>query len=294
MKGANEGPSLIMIFGPAGVGKTVDTGFSFPTARFYSKRNALVPIRKVCGYTPNARPMPENLLQLHAEIAAIPPGTVDTVVVDDFSGLGEDHVDFRRASGLSGLQLWGQVRHDFLAFRSMVRDCNARVVLNCWEQDFRSASEHASEKKGGPKLPGAMNEDFPPMCDVVFRAVVDTRMKPWPGAYQCAADPRITMKDRYDIAYSISPIPMNLAEYLRMAGETVNRHPGMPWQEAAVEMIVEEALDENRAKRKKILNEWYVKLTEQFNRSQALWTVRDAQDRIILSTKTKNANASFI
>lgn len=45
-------PVLSLSYGPSGIGKTTDTGLSFPNALFIAAPGALQSIRNVAGYDP--------------------------------------------------------------------------------------------------------------------------------------------------------------------------------------------------------------------------------------------------
>ena len=48
-------PAFVCVYGPPGVGKTTDCGYSFPNALFLAAPGALKPLRSVCGYKPRSR-----------------------------------------------------------------------------------------------------------------------------------------------------------------------------------------------------------------------------------------------
>ena len=90
--------------------------------------------------------------------------------------------------------------------------------------------------RGGPKLPGKMPEDFPGVCDIVLRTAVDKTRLGWHGVYRCSIDdPNYVTKDRHGV--TPDPAPMNLGEILRFAGYTIQRAPGLEWQEDVVEEV---------------------------------------------------------
>lgn len=284
---------LLCIFGPPGVGKTTDTGYSFPRARFYAERNALASIRSVCGYTPDERPMPKDITVLTQEIRALKKGETQQVVVDDFSHLAEKTIDVFKKR-YDGYVLWGKVREALLDFRTAARNAECLVVLNTWEALPQAKSAERDERKGGPSLPGRMRHEFPAMCDMVLRGGINSMRKPWGGVYLCDLKPDWVMKDRFDIATRISPAPMNLAELLRAAGFDLPRAEHLDWQENVVEGIAQDLEPLPGHQTIQRIKEWYADLLNQgVAAADARWTMRDAFDRAVIRRALHQAESSF-
>jgi len=287
-------PPLVCIYGPPGIGKTTDTGYSFPQARFYAERNALASIRSVCGYEPDERPMPKDITFLTQDIRNIKPGEVHQVVVDDFSHLAEKTVDSFKAK-FSGFVLWGKVREALLEFRTVARNANCLVVLNTWEALPQPKSEDRDAKKGGPSLPGRMRQEFPAMCDLVLRGGINAMRKPWGGVYLCDLKPDWVMKDRFDVATRIHPIPMNLAELLRATGFDMPRHPQLEWQEGVVEAVAAELQGAAAHQVPQLANQWFADLRDRgVPPAVCRWTIRDALDRSVIRRALHQAESKFI
>lgn len=284
-------PALICVYGKSGLGKTTDMCYSFPRAVFFAEPNALLPARRLCGYVPDWRPLPNTIQGLTDEIQKLPPG-VD-IVVDDMSYLADKTVDHWRTS-LSGFDLWRRVREELGTLRKVARDAHARVAFNAWLVDPKPAQDGRPAQPGGPKLPGQMASDFPAICDVVLRGGVNTARKPWGGIYECRLLPNWTMKDRYDLAPKITPIPMNLAELLRAVGEHVERHPDLPWQEDVVAQFADTLYGTPAAKIVAQANSLYAELiAADVPASAARWTVRDALDRATIRRAVEQSDKTF-
>ena len=144
-------------------------------------------------------------------------------------------------------------------------------------------------------LSGNLPEQVPAMFDMVLRCGLDPMRKPWPGIYQCVADPNYTMKDRLNIATVCHPAPMNMAELIRAADYTVSRHPDMGWQEEVVEKIAQQMLAEGAGRDKDIANGVYADLIKNgVKPAHARWTMRDALDRTVIRRAKAIKDAQFL
>jgi hypothetical protein len=283
-----EESTVVLTYGPSGVGKTTDQGFSFPRALFAAAPGALNSIQSVCGYVPATAAVDtvEGATQLIKDVA----GKYDWVVIDDFSFMAEGTF-----SGLEnrkkGFKLWGALRDVVLQFRDTARTSKVSVVMNCWEQPPKTA--HSGAKiRGGPRLSGNLPEQVPALCDVVLRAAHDPGRQPWPAVYRCVLDPAWVMKDRFNIANACDPAPMNLAEILRAGGREIPRHPDLPDQEEVVSALSEYLGDATPDPVQ--VNEMYAKLLAAGqSRAVARWTLRDALDRSSIRRALQVQNLSF-
>jgi hypothetical protein len=131
--------------------------------------------------------------------------------------------------------------------------------------------------------------------DMVLRCGLDPMRKPWPGIYQCVADPNYIMKDRLNIASVCHPAPMNMAELIRAADYVVSRHPDLTWQEDVVEKVAMQMLQEGATRDKDIANAVYADLIANGVRpAHAKWTLRDSLDRAVIRRAKAMKDATFL
>lgn len=295
MTAPSTDPVVVLTYGPSGVGKTTDMGYSFPKALFLAAPGALNCIESTCGYTPERH-----------FVATIPEATAiiemvgesekyDTVVIDDFSFMAEQTFAALEAQKFNGFRLWGKLRDQTIEFRNKSRYCGVNVILNCWEQGPK-VKDNGQRVKGGPMLSGRLPEQIPALCDIVVRAVYEERREPWPGAYRCKLDPDWVMKDRFNVAYRVDPCPMNLGELIRA---TSGVQPQRLWddQEEQVDALVfgdEPVFTGIPADDRENANEVYRALVGSGQSvTRARWTIRDALDRALIRRELREADGSF-
>lgn len=292
-------PVLSLSYGPSGIGKTTDTGLSFPNALFIAAPGALQSIRNVAGYEPlveNAATLLDvtKLVSKVGEYKAKGADvSIDAVVVDDFSYLAEQTFASLEKK-FNGFRLWGELRDAVLDFRNAARFAKVHVVVNCWEQAPKDRPG-GGRVKGGPMLSGNLPEQVPAMFDMVLRCGLDPMRKPWPGIYQCAADPNYIMKDRLNVASAAHPAPMNMAELMRAAGYTVSRRKEIAGQEDMVEKVAQAMVANGPAGDKDTANLVYAQLIKDGVKPQhARWTLRDAMDRAVIRRAIQARDAVFL
>lgn len=281
---------VVCTYGPSGVGKTTDQGFSFPRALFVAAPGALTSISTVCGYSPATTFVKtiEDATKLIRDVSR----DFDAVVIDDFSFLAEQTLSVLEKK-YKGFALWGELRDTALEFRDTARFAGVDVIINCWETPPKALP--SGKIRGGPMLSGKLPEQIPALCDIVLRASHDPNRKPWPAVYRCSNDPSYIMKDRFNVATVIDPAPMNLAELLRAARIDIDRHPSFEQQEEMVEMIAQNIVAHHPGEQVKIINEYFIKLKEAgVSIPFARWTLRDALDRATIRNALDKANNSFI
>lgn len=281
-------PFVVLSYGPSGVGKTTDMGYSFPQALFVAAPGALNSIESVCGYSPDRLEVKtlEEATNLVVEVGK--SGRYSTVVIDDFSFLAEQTFSSLE-NKYTGFKLWGKLRDQVLAFRNQSRYAGVNVVLNAWEQGPKNKPD-GTRVRGGPQLSGRLPEQISAMCDLVVRAVYEGQRQPWPTVYRCGNDPNWVMKDRFNIASVADPAPMNLAEILRASGRHIARHPAAEGQEQQVEAISQElmgTMDPN------VVNSIYQALVQSSSVEMARWTMRDAVDRAVIRSAHQAASLMF-
>jgi len=291
-------PVLSLSYGPSGIGKTTDTGLSFPNALFIAAPGALQSIRNVAGYAPlveNASTLLDvtKLVNTVGSYKAKGADTkIDAVVVDDFSYLAEQTFASLEKK-FNGFRLWGELRDAVLDFRNAARFAKVHVVVNCWEQAPKDKAG-GGRVKGGPMLSGNLPEQVPAMFDMVLRCGQDPMRKPWQGIYQCTLDPNYIMKDRLNVASAAHPAPMNMAELIRAAGYQISRHADMPWQEEMVEKVATSMLEAGPNQDKDIANKVYADLIRHATVPQARWTLRDAMDRAVIRRALAARDATYL
>jgi hypothetical protein len=292
-------PVLALSYGPSGIGKTTDTGLSFPNALFIAAPGALQSIRNVAGYEPlveHAVTIPDvtKLINTIGSYKAKGSDTkIDAIVADDFSYLAEQTFA-QLEKKFNGFRLWGELRDAIIDFRNASRFAKVHIIVNCWEQAPKDKPGGA-RVKGGPMLSGNLPEQVPAMFDMVLRCGLDPMRKPWPGIYQCVADPNYTMKDRLNIATLCHPAPMNMAELIRAADYPVSRHPDLHWQEEIVEKVAQQMFAEGAARDKDIANGVYADLIKNgVKPAHARWTMRDALDRTVIRRAKAIKDAQFL
>jgi hypothetical protein len=285
-------PFVVLTYGPSGIGKTTDMGYSFPTALFLAAPGALSSIQTVCGYTPTRRYV-ETIQQATELIQEMGKTRKhNTVVIDDFSFMAEQTFSELEKKH-TGFTVWSKMRDVALRFRDISRYAGINVVLNAWEQPPKNRTD-GSRVRGGPQLSGKLPESIPALCDMVLRAVHEPQRQPWPAAYICNTDPNYVMKDRFNIATLASPAPMNLAELLRARGKYVARHPDHSDQEEMVATIAE-GLSGSPQEDHPLLNDIFTKLLER-GRSpyEVRWLLRDAVDRATIRLASEAASLQFL
>lgn len=285
-KGAYDGVNAVVaVYGPAGLGKTVDALYSFPCGLFIAPPGAIKPAYNVVGHVPEV-----------AEAATIMEATelvkkysssnrFDAIVVDDFSLLAESTVSALEKK-FDGFKLWGAIRNVVLEFRNTARKAGLHVMLTAHESTPRTVS--GSFIRGGPRLPGRLPEDVPTVCDLVLRAAPDQTRKGWHACYRCTIDdPNWVTKDRHGV--TPDKAPMNVGEILRLAGYTLRRAPGLEWQDELVEQLSQTLLSNEAKMATEILSATANAYTEAGHEAlHVRWAIRDAVDRVSLIRAKSN------
>jgi hypothetical protein len=293
-------PLLILIYGPSGIGKTTDCGYSFPNALFISAPGALQSIKHVTNSSPRSAPanVIGDITKMIVAIAELKEkglaADIDTIVIDDFSYVAEQTFAMYEAKKLEGFKLWGALRDDVIEFRNAARHAKVHIVTSTWEQAPKQKPSGA-RVKGGPMLSGNLPEQLPAMFDMVLRCSLDPLRKPWPGVYLCSADPNYTMKDRLNITSLCSPAPMNLGELMRAANYKVSRLASLSWQEPVVEKIAKQLVQEGPTRDKDIANQFFTDLIKNsVHPAHARWTLRDALDRATIRRALSQKDTLFL
>lgn len=294
-------PAVVLVYGLSGLGKTTDTGYSFPNALFVASPGALESIRTTCGFKPQNVKQFKSLMEATAYIKSN-NGKHKTVVFDDFSYLAQMTMQVISGGKDMSQQTWGKLKNAVLEFRNASREAGCHVILNAWEKTPKKTPEGYTVR-GGPDLSGRLPEELPALCDLVVRAVYKSDAKPWPAIYRCEPSSDYVMKCRFSIANVASPCPMNLGEILRATGYrdnhkfAIERLPKVgEWQEAMVDEISDILYATPAKDRLPLTNHYYDALvTEQeIPASLARWTIRDAFDRTLIRTSLESGNSSYV
>jgi hypothetical protein len=281
------------------MGKTTDLIYSFPRGLFLAQPGALKPSFNVVGYTP-ANANVETIDDATKLIAAEGKKRVyDVVVADDFSLLVEktfSRYEAKMGGSSNGFKLWGALRDAIIEFRDTARACGMHVIMSAHES--APTTKDGRFIRGGPKLPGKMPEDFPGVCDIVLRTALDKTRLGWHGVYRCSIDdPNYVTKDRHGV--TPDPAPMNLGEILRFAGYTIQRAPGLEWQEDVVEevagMLLEIPADAQfNTKAGKLATEAAKMMRDATDNDLHIrWALRDAFDRAVLYRARQGILSAF-
>lgn len=297
-------PAFICTYGPSGIGKTVDALYSFPHGLFLAAPGALKPaewIGMIPGQLYEKDGKPHEVRSVMEATALLKTRgdalrkKFNAVIIDDFSLLVERTLQLLELK-FKNFDLWRELRDVILDFRDTARRSELHVLVNA--HDAPAATKANGQWiRGGPRLPGQMQADFPPATDLCLRACVvsDNRLG-WRGAYRCTPiDTDWATKDRHRRTPDFSP--MNVGEILRLAGYQIRRHDEMPWQEQVVtaisDMLVQVPCVDNvmdAAQAKPVLQAAVDRLRAKYTQDQRQidWTLRDAIDR----THLRHASAS--
>ena len=287
-------PILASIYGPPGIGKTVDLGYSFPTGDFIGqpsddggKPAGLISIEKVCGYAPRGH-VAKTMADASKVIKSLPRG--GHTVIDDFSGMARETVRSCKKRFRNGYDVWDTVMNDAVDLLNALAQRGGVGVLNCWGADPKSKDD-GTRRRGGPELVGKLVEQVPARCDMVLRVDMEPMRKPWPAVYKCSPDRNYVMKDRLNIVNRVSPAPMNLREILRSGGlplPYINEQQE-DWTDKIAVMLRESGNPTGSA------NTLYHQLIELgLEQPLARWVMRDALDRVVIERALTKHGSNFI
>jgi hypothetical protein len=290
----NGDPAVVAIYGPSGIGKTTDLLYSFPRGFFIAPPGAIKPAHNVVGFVPDSDTTCTTIEQATAKLKTLASkrGQYDAVIVDDLSILAEQTVASLEAGGkLEGLKLWGKVRETLLDFRNTARHLGLHVILTAHESTPRTAQ--GAFLRGGPKLPGRMPEDLPTTCDSVLRAAYEPNKRGWHAVFRCTVDdPSWVTKDRHGIVGDKGP--MNTGEFLRAAGYTIRRAPGLEWMEELVETLAQALLEAPKDEAALVKEAIRICGESTDNPLHTRWVLRDSLDRAAFRRTQQNALNMFL
>lgn len=271
--------SFSAIYSPPKFGKTSDIIYAFPDALFIAAPGALNPAVSVVGIEQLRLVIDAETIQDVTSLLIRYGKKVRAIVVDDFSVIADETIR-RSEKKKNGWKFWANMRNLLLDLRGAARDAGCHIVFNCHERPAGTA-KNGMTRRGGPKLPGQMPEDFPALADLVLRARYDPSRIGWPYAYSAGPDPDWIVGDRYDVVKNAAP--MNLGEILRAAGYDIPRPKGLEWIEPGVEglsaVLAPLGVVEERATVKAAAERLS---TAQKDPRHIAWLLRDAVDRAAL------------
>lgn len=287
-------PLLAIVYGPPGIGKTVDLGYTFPTGDFIGQPGekggppaGLMSVKQVCGYEPRGHSA-KTMAQATTIIKKLPKG--GNTVIDDFSGMARETVRECKKKFRNGYDVWDTVLNDAIDLVAALTERGGVGVLNCWNVEPKSRDD-GTRRRGGPELVGKLVEQIPARCDMVLRVDVEPMRKPWPSVYKCGLDKSWVMKDRLNIVSRVSPAPMNLREILRGGGITLPYlHDGQEDMTTQVAAFLGQQANPTGS-----ANELYQQLVGSgSDSSYARWVMRDALDRVVIERAIAQHNNNFI
>lgn len=231
-------PSLTVVYGPSGRGKSLDALYSAPTGDFLIPvKGNLSPWVRYTGVAPNAF-LVNTLDEARRHIQQT---KARFVVIDDTTVLADRSRLAFEARGLGGFDLWGAVWKAIHMLREISVSRGIDLYLNFHDSaPFRD--DDGNTVPGGPKLPSKnLTALIPHVAQLVVRAEISSFVVPpeWGGVYNC--DPgqmnQWILKDRWGVVGKSAP--MNLREIIHRAAEVghdVNvppRAPGLEWLDGA-------------------------------------------------------------
>ena len=287
-------PLLAAIYGPPGIGKTVDLGYSFPTGDFIGqpsdeggKPAGLLSIEQVCGYEPRGH-VAKTMADATKNIRGLPRGSHTDI--DAYSGMARETVRACKKRFRNGYDVWDTVMNDAVDLLNALAQRGGVGVLNCWGVDPKSKVD-GTRRRGGPELGGKLIEQVPARCDMVLRVDMEPMRKPWPAVYKCSADRNYVMKDRTNIVNRISPAPMNLREILRSGGLGLSyiHDQQSDWTDKIAAVLAESPNPTSSS------NALYQQLLDLgVEHSLARWIMRDALHRVVIARALEQHNSNFI
>lgn len=239
-------PTIAVVYGPSGFGKTADIQYTAPEAIYFTPARGSLSGSKLTGVKAKEIVVPSLKVALPklAECRKQYPD-VREYVFDDLTVLAErSHLQTADA-GLDGWELWGALQKSILRLREWTLNEDLALFFTCHDAGPKPAKNGKRSTPGGPKMPSqALVQALPHIAALVLHAERDTDadFAGWTGRYICdTEDSTWIAKDRYTVVPAESP--MNLREILWCAKETGStvriprRPPGLEWLDEAADEI---------------------------------------------------------
>lgn len=297
--GVQTSSVLTITAGPSGIGKTTDLILTWPRAMFFCAPGAVKPARQFLGrdlepwQIVHVRTIADVITHIQKMASDGTLQQASAVVVDDLSILAESsYLELKsQYSKSQTFTMWDDLKRQLQTLREWLRHLNLHAGCNA----HLAAPETDSNgvfHKGGPAMPSKkMRSQVPHIADLVLVAEAKSNRKPWGAVYRCdPPNPQWHVKDRHGVCSGI--MPMNTGEILRAAGYVIPRFPGLEWQDAVADRVVEKLNSgENSAT---VWSESWEKLASQgvFN-GHIYMALRDGMDRHAIQTKQQNGLKSL-
>lgn len=294
------GPSLDVVYGESGHGKTADVGRAFPRSVFLGPPGAFKPISTTWGFKPEPLVTVRTLydvINLVVQIKNDPASAekFDGIVIDDVSVLGDNTLAQLENQFSNKQQMWGELMKTIKSLREIVRyGTPMHIGVTAHVQDAYVDDVSRRERPGGPKC-GSRNTTsaWAYVADKCLRTESDKSRKPFPVVYHCEpGSDRWLLKDRDSVAPRRGPV--NLGEQHRAAGTTIRRLPGLEWQDEWAHRVDQEIGDDLK-KRLPVMGAAFKMLLDQgVSIPHARWAVEDGADRAELRIlRVQDALAAF-
>lgn len=297
--GVQHSSVLTIAAGPSGIGKTTDLILTWPRALFFCSPGAVKPARQFLGrdlepwQIVHVRTISDVIAHLQKMAGDGSLQQASAVVVDDLSILAESsYLELKsKYSKSHNFAMWDDLKRQLQTLREWLRHLNLHAGCNA----HLAAPETDSNgvfHKGGPAMPSKkMRSQIPHIADLVLVAEAKANRKPWGAVYRCdPPNPQWHVKDRHGVCSGI--MPMNTGEILRAAGYAIPRLPGLEWQDAVADKVVEK-INEGQDPMT-VWSESWEKLASQgvFN-GHIYMSLRDGMDRHTIQTKQQTGLKSL-
>jgi hypothetical protein len=301
-------PSFSLPYAPLKYGKTGDELAAFPGAVYIAAPGALSCAESLWGFEqPRARD-----LETFTDVRKLAEGNdmdgAVALVIDDASLIADRTVNYYKAKGLTGWDIYGATTGSAIRMRDTLRRRGKHVVMTC--HPLPAGTRDGVRHLGGPAFPGQIAAKLPAAADLLLRAeprpgaaatvggadlglgangATPTASAPasfgWPFVYRTGPHPDWMQGSRYgtpDMA------PMNLGEILRLAGFAIPRMKGLEWQESVANQLAQRLIEPPglgdatyvRDSLLKVKDACLARITK--TEAHIYWGLRDGYDRAVL------------
>ncbi len=280
-------PALVAVYGPTGVGKTVDAYLACPTAFVIGAPGCTKGVASFFGSDIYAKLAPRWIPGLGFQPVIntltriiqkqLPP---DPVIIDDFSMRAADELAGLRATYPSShtRQLWTHFDTLILTIRNLARNAGVHVLITAHTREA-STSERGEFTPAGPDCGGPKAlRTFVGALDVCYEAKKEKAFWPYPLAYYNEPSALVSHKDRHSVFHGRAPA--NLHEILRRAGLQLTTIKPLLYLDNITERLTAQLLDlsSDKARRDKC-REFMEKARQNFHEGHMYLVVRNAYAR---------------